>query len=204
MRFMSLLVALCFSMNVFASTGTIQELERQIDDYNYALSVDWDQKDAKVYEAKTNEFFAKLQKLIKEEGLTQTELMTVVENKMGNKEALAALKLKLSVLSSATTAEQLSQIIKDSSKDLYSRGASWNGDATGPVILGLLVAAVVGYAIWFSATHECVRSEPRYTCNSYNNCYGGYYGNGYYGGGYCNYSTVTCGYTDYCLEYAKK
>lgn len=211
MRIVSLLVALCFSVNVMASTGTVQELERYLDDYHYSLSVEWDQKDQAFYDIKTKEFFGKLEKLIKEDGLSQDQIMTLVEKKTNNKAVVDALKLKLSLLSPGSSAEEMAAMVKESTKDMYAQGASWNGSVIIPVAVGLLVAAVVGYAIWWDATHECVAYETQYVCNTYNNChyYGGgydpYYGGGYYGGTYCHGgSYTTCGYTDVCTEYAKK
>jgi hypothetical protein len=47
-------VAFCFSFNVLASTGTVHELERVVDDYHNSPSVDWDQKDPALYEANWN------------------------------------------------------------------------------------------------------------------------------------------------------
>src|SRR5665648_142236 len=98
MRIISLFVAFCFSVNVMASTGTVQQLERYIDDYQFALSVEWDQKDQAFYETQTADFFTNLEKLIKEEGLTQQQIMALVETKVGNKKIIEALKLKLTLL----------------------------------------------------------------------------------------------------------
>lgn len=211
MRIVSLLVAFCFSLNVMASTGTVAELERAMDDYHYNLSVEWDQKDQKFYDAQTKAFFAKLEKLIKEDGMSQSEIMNLVEKKANNKAVVDALKLKLTLLSKGASAEEMAAIVRESAKDMYSQGASWNGSVVVPVVIGLLVAAVIGYSIWWDATHECVAWESQYVCNTYNDCYYGggyydpYYGGGYYGGSYCYGSSyTTCGYADVCVEYAKK
>lgn len=210
MRLISLLVAFCFSLNVMAATGTVQELEKALDDYHYSLSVEWDQKDQTFYDSKTKEFFSKLEKLIKEDGLSKEQMMTVVEKKVVNKNVVEALKLKMSLLGKGSTTEELSLMIKEASKDMYSQGASWNGEVVYTVVIGLLVAAVIGYSVWWEANHECVAYETQYVCNTYNNCtysggyYDPYYG-GYYGGTYCyGGSYTTCGYADVCTQYAKK
>ena len=216
MRIISLLVAFCFSLNVMASTGTIQELERHMDEYQYALSVEWDQQDQAFYDAQTKAFFEKLGKLIKEDGLSQEEILKMVELKSKNKAALEALKLKVSVLAKGATAEELANIVKESAKDLYSEGASWNGEVVFSVALGIVLVGVLAYSIWWSATHECVAYENQYVCVQQDNCYysGGSIHDGYHYDvwgnwvrpGYTCYgpSRTVCGYQDVCTEYAKK
>ncbi len=213
MKLVSLLVAFCFSFNVFASSGVVSELERELDSYHYALSVEWDQKDQAFYDAKTAEFFAALKALIKDNGLSQAQLMTVMEKKINDKNLLEAMKLKMSLLKTGSSAEDLAKMIKDSTKDMYAQGASWNGQAIVPVAVGILVAATIGYFIWWKVTHECVKYESQYICDTFYNCpYGaghGYGGQNYgtfYNGSYCYGVTTTtsCGYTDVCTEYARK
>lgn len=210
MRFISLLVAFCFSLNVMASTGTVQELEKALDDYHYALSVEWDQQDQAFYDAQTKDFYSKMASLI-QSGLSQEEVLTVIGKKVNNPKLVEALKLKAALMSKATSAEELAKMVKESTSDMYSQGASWNGQAIVPVVIGLLVVGVIAYSVWWSSTHECVQYESQYVCNTYNNCsyYGGgydpYYGGGYYGGSYCyGGAYTTCGYQDVCTQYAKK
>lgn len=194
MKIISWLLISCFTANVFASSG-IQTLERNIDDYQYALTVEWDQKDTKFYDAQTTAFFAKLGKQIAEDGITQADIEALVERKVANKNALAAIKLKLSTLSNVKSSDELARVLKENASEFYVRGASWNGESMVPVIAGLLIVGVIGYAIWFNATHECVASEQRWVCHSHND----YTYDGYYAGSY-----TTCGYDTFCTEYAKK
>ena len=98
MRIVSLLVAMCFTLNVMASTGSLQEFERILDDYHYDLSVEWDQKDSDFYETKTKVFFKNLQRLIEEEGLSQEEINSIISRKVSNKKIIEALKLKMSLM----------------------------------------------------------------------------------------------------------
>jgi hypothetical protein len=210
MRIISLLVAFCFSLNVMASTGTVQELERVLDDYHYSLSVEWDQRDQQFYDSKTKDFFGKLEKLITTEGLSKDQMMNLVEKKVNNKNVVEALKLKMSLLAKGASAEDLARMIQDSTKEMYATGASWNGEVVRTVAIVLLVAAIIGYSVWWDSNHECVAYENQYVCNTYNNCTytGGYY-DPYYGG-YSGGSTcfggpyTTCGYADVCTQYEKK
>lgn len=205
MRIISLLVAFCFTFNVMASTGTVQELERVLDDYQYSLSVEWDQKDSEFYDVKTKEFFGKLERLIKEEGLTQDQMMSLIEKKANNPSVINALKLKLSLLDQGSSTDDLVALIKDSTKDLYSQGASWNGQVVYTVIAGLLVAAIVGYSIWFDVNHECVSYDTQYVCHTVASCTGSYFDS--YTGVFVQctpWPQTVCGWNNYCTSYKKK
>lgn len=192
-KLLSLLLVLCFSANVMA--GSTIGLERAMDEYQFALTVEWDQKDQKFYQAKTDAFFAEMAKLIAKDGLSQEEILSVASKKMSNKTQFEALKLKLSLVGKAPSSSELASVLQSSVKDMYQSGASWNGDAVLPVLGGLLVAALIGYTIWFHATHECVAFDQRYECDSYTECDSF--------GDYC-YTEESCGYNSYCTEYVKK
>jgi len=201
MKLLAFILSFCLSFNVLAASGTVQALEKHLDDYHYALSVEWDQKDQSFYQAKTKEFFTNLEKLIKEEGLSSEEMISLAEKKMNNKEAVEALKLRFSLLNKNASVEELTKIIKESTSDLYSQGASWNGSVILTTSIVLIIAAAVGYAIWWDKNHVCVAYEEQYVCNSYNNCHY----DPYYGGYYCHTPGYTvCGWTDVCTKYERK
>jgi hypothetical protein len=192
-KLLSIALAFTFTFNVYAATA-VSELEKSMDDYQYALTVEWDQKDQKFYDAQTQAFFSKMGSLIQEKGLKQEEIISLAEKKIANKQAVEALKLKLNLLGNVKDTTELAAVLKDVSKDMYAQGAAWNGDA---VIIGgivVLVVAIVGYAIWFSANHVCVQYSERWECDSYTNC------TSY---NYC-YTDTRCGWEDYCVRYEKK
>lgn len=178
MKFISMILALTLSMNVFADS--VVSLEKSLNDYQYALTVEWDQKDLEFYQIKTKEFFESMTSLIKEEGLSQGEVLKFAETKM-DKSAVEALKMKLSLLSKNLSVEELTLAIKESSQGFYAQGASWNGEILESVAIGLVVAGLIGYGIWYNASHDCVSYGERYVCNSHN-----------------------CRYTKVCTEYVKK
>ncbi len=192
-KLFSLLLVLCFSANVFA--GSTAGLERALDEYQFALTVEWDQKDQKVYQAKTDAFFAEMAKVISQEGLSREQIISVAEAKMKNKAQLEALKLKLALAGKAGSSQELGKVLQESVKDMYSSGASWNGEAVLPILGGIAVAALIGYVIWFHATHECVATDQRWECSSYTEC------DSY--GDYC-YTDESCGWETYCTQYVKK
>lgn len=188
MRATAWLVLFCMTANVFASTGSVKALERAIDDYQYAVTVEWDQKDQSQYDSLSVAFTEKLQSLITEEGLTKADINSVLEKKVGNKNQLSAMKAKLGVLSGAASAQEMVSLLSQNSKELYSQGASWNGDAENILIYGG-IALLIGGLIWFYATHECVATAQEYSCTSSYDQYGG---------------SSRCGYNTVCTAYQKK
>jgi hypothetical protein len=206
MRIISLVLALCFTFNVMAGTGSVVEFEKVVDEYYYDLSVEWDQKDQKFYDAKTKEFFTKLETLINNEGLSQTEIINLLKSKIKDQAMIDSLVVKMSVLNKSESVEELLKVVKDSSQHLYTRGASWNGQVILQATAALIVAAAIGYAVWFDANHECVASRPQYVCQSYNNCFFGYNDitlGGYYCYGGAGFYTV-CGEAEICTQYERK
>lgn len=187
------LVAFCFSFNVFASTGTFQELERTFDEYQYALTVEWDQKDQTFHEAQTQIFFSRMSELMTQ-GLTKDDVQAFAEKKIQDPRALEALKLKLNLLTQVSGHQELARTLSQNADEFYARGASWSG-RVDPIMLlgGLALAAVLGYAIWFSFTHECVAWGERWECNS-DTTYTDY----------GSYTDTVCGWRSYCTSWVKK
>ena len=203
MRLLAILLSFCITFNVLASSGTIQELERQIDEYQYVLTVEWDQKDKKFYDDQTDKFVAKINELITKNNLSKDEILALSEKKIKDKNAFEAMKLKMSLLDRNTPPEELAKALRESAKDFYSRGASWNGDVAVIVPLALL-AILIGVAVWHSLTYECVAWEERYSCTTDEYCAS--YSYDYDGYSYCSYykEETYCGWDDVCTKYEKK
>src|SRR5688572_18248723 len=130
MKIMSLVLCLCFTMNVFA--GSVSEFEKSLDNLQYSLTVEWDQKDQAVYEKVTKTFFDEMEVMMATQQLTQEQVLAVLEKKIANKKALEAIKLKLSLMGKVNESN-LSEVLKENSKEMYAQGASWNGDIVQPI-----------------------------------------------------------------------
>lgn len=165
MKLLSLIICFCFTFNVMASTGTVQELERALDEFNYSATVEWDQKDQAFMNEKTEEFYQTLAALMNK-GLNHDEVINVVAKKLRNPKALEAFKLKVSLLADkANSPEELANILTQNSKDLYASGASWEGTyiviSVGVV---LAFAALIAYSVWWSNNHTCVETGTGTQC----------------------------------------
>lgn len=205
------MLLLCLCTNVFAGTAGMNKLERHLDDYQYAMTVEWDQKDQKFKEAKTKEFNAALEKVIREEGVSQLEVMSLLEKKVISKDALNAIQLKLALLGNASSPEALAKSLEGATKEMYTQGASWNGEIVIPLAIGVIVVAIVAYKWWWEKNHVCAEWELRDECvtsywdnrsctthtdsdgHSYESC------DSYWQ----EETTVTCGPMNHCVRYEK-
>ncbi len=202
MKLIAILLSFCIMMNVLAASGTVKELERQLDEYHYVLAVEWDQKDQAFYKKQTDEFLAKVSDLIIKKGLTKEDILELSEKKMKNKQAFEAIKLKMTLLQKGATPEELAQALRESSKEFYANGASWIG-GMDPILTGFIALFVIaiGCAVWRRATHECAEWGEQYVCETYMTC-AGYYD----ASGSClvYQEDQDCGYEDYCKRWVKK
>jgi len=189
MRLIALLLSFCLSGQVMASP--IQKaLNDLVDQYEYQMTVEWDQENDVFSQKATQSFFDELSKL-SQNGLTEKDILEVLSSKSLSQKQIEALKLQLKPLvSSVNRNEELAHVISQYSKQTYQNGASWNGSVIVMAGVGVVVAALLGYGIWFSATHTCVAYDQRQTCGWYPTYYGG---SSYY----------QCWVETYCVQYIK-
>lgn len=195
MKFISIILLFCFVTNAFAATGTIRALEQQLDEYNYAMTVEWDQKD-EAFAQKQNALFEKAISELYQQGLSNEEVMAVLETRMKNRKVLDALKLKASLMSKTAGPAEMMEVLKD--KSLYGQGASWNGDVTIWIVGGVIVGAIailVAWSSWWDANHVCAKYDEAEECTS------DYYCSDAYG---CRYQGTSCQIINRCTKYERK
>jgi hypothetical protein len=66
--------------------------------------------------------------------------------------------------SQASSASELAELLKINSSEFYQNGASWNGEV-GYVGIGVVFAALLGYAIWHEIKYQCVAWETYRDCD---------------------------------------
>lgn len=148
-----------------ASSG--DGFERLLDEYQYALTVEWDQKDDEFLKQKSEKFFDEMGVLLSRSEKTQEEMLRFIERKLNNKVHFEAIMLKISLLEKVQAKDQMLQEISEISKDMYMRGASWNGDAAAVALfgaVGIFTVVTIGALVWHYATTECVSYRTDYNC----------------------------------------
>lgn len=164
MKILSFLLILSLSLNSFAATGSLSELERVIDEYQYSVSVEWDQKDQAAFDELNLAFVKSAKQILSQSSLTREEILQLAEKRLGGKKEFEALKLKMNLRKAPTSDEETVALVQEISKDFYQKGASWNGNVvlTVGIVVGIIAAFVaLNYLLQSMATHKCVELGPR-------------------------------------------
>jgi hypothetical protein len=133
-----IIVLMMLPQMVFANS----DLKHVIDDYYYAITVEWDQKDQSFVEMENLKFQNRINDLVKA-GLTIDEVKHTLSHK--TKIDIGALVNDLDNLNISDSTAML-EYIKLKMKSQYSQGSSWEGDVviTGLLTLGVGALLVVG------------------------------------------------------------
>lgn len=197
MKLIALILSLTILTHSFAATGGSTQLRKIVDEYQYFVSVEWDQKDQKVHEKETLKLHGSLKKLIQEGKVSKSDFEAMLEEEIIDKNTRDALKLKASLVD-GNDPQAVLGFLRDTSKNLYTRGASWNGKIDWsyafPVIL--LTLFVAGAVYTYNNMASCLEWGPYYTeCKEESI--------GVDEWGFTEYET-TCGQTRDCLRSEKK
>lgn len=140
-KVLSIVITLLLSFNLVAATPGAGRLSTLVDDFQFALTVEWDQKDKVAFETINEEFRQKLNLIVQEEGISKTELMKFLETKVRNKKLLDEMQLRIQLMSQNPTSSEIQSLFNDMKSSIYGQGASWVGEVafvTGWVILAVI------------------------------------------------------------------
>lgn len=137
------LVFATLTVNVQASTKN--GLKAAFDELNYALSVEWDQRDQEFFNNQSEAFTKEILKL-QRAGVSNQEILESVLNELHDKNLARDIRTTYSLVSiNALSPEEAEAQVKLMLQNSYQKGASWNG---GSVLLGMVlviaIIAVVG------------------------------------------------------------
>lgn len=140
-----MMVAAIFTVQAHASTEN--GLKKAFEEMNFALTVEWDQKDKGFYETQMKKFMGVVADLQKQ-GMTNAQMIDFAKSQMKDAQAAKNLETAFSMISiNKMNAEEASKYMLDSMKRTQSVGASWNGDVLLYLAVGLLIVALaVGVA----------------------------------------------------------
>lgn len=150
--FTSFLVFLLTTVNSIASTG--QGLKLAYDDFYYSVTVEWDQKDQKFFDAQMNKFQDALRDL-EAQGLTKAEIQDFAANKVSQDPSISK---EFQIILASVELQDMSPMeaanyIHSHSHGRYAQGSSWDGN-TGVYLLGTVLASVVVMFVYLAATEQ--------------------------------------------------
>lgn len=189
-RIISTILLFCLSFNVLAdSASALRQLELELDHYNFAMTVEWDQKDQKFAEEQTQALLKTVKDLIENRKLSTEEIELLMKARIKNPEMRKALTLRASLLGPSPSAQDVIDLLKSTSSEFYQRGASWNGNTEILLYAGVfiaIVAVVIAYSNWHDKNHTCTKYDQAERCVDDFNCRGE---SCYYSGTYCDIIT---------------
>lgn len=161
-----------FTLFTVSAQASVQVgLKAAFDELNYALNVEWDQKDQAFYKAQVRSFNETVKELMAN-GLTQTEFVEFVKSEVKNERVAKDMETALSMISlNNMSSAQASKYMIETMEKSYSAGASWNGRANVLLSLGILfvlAGVLVGASTTVTTTNTCGYSV--YYCGE--TCYG--------------------------------
>lgn len=170
-KILSAILAMCFTFTASASTGAIQGLEQALNDYQYTMTVEWDQKDEKFRNQATQALNEKVKSVLASQSISRDELLKLLSKKIVSKKQLEALTVKMALLPKTLTEEQQIAALM-SSVDTGAQGASWNGNIVGPALAVIMVAAMLLVIANQIQQGDCVEesTELEETCDD-GGCY---------------------------------
>lgn len=134
------IVILMISSQLKASS--LIPLKAAFDEMNYALTVEWDQKDQSFYESQLKKFTATVRELQKT-GLTNAQMIEFAKSQIKNAQVAKDLETAFSMITiNKMSSEEASRYMMDSMKRAYSNGASWNDEIFLYLPAGVLVVVI--------------------------------------------------------------
>lgn len=137
----------CSIFSASAMPNTNDGLKAAFDEFNYSVTVEWDQKDPSFLEAKKLELMQTISGL-EAEGMTRAELITFAKSQLKDANLIKNLDSVLEAISlNKMTSEEANNFMIRSIENSQSQGANWNGviilTPVGLLILVLLIAVVI-------------------------------------------------------------
>lgn len=163
----------CFLV-VNANAVTNNNLKAAFDELNYALSVDWDQKDQDFYKSQMDKFNSTLSAL-QAQGMTNQEMIDFTLSQLKDAKAQKDLQTALTMVQiNRMGAKEAQKYVTDVMNKSYSRGASWGGEVIVGAIVLVLIVAVAAIVAGKARVNEDEACYEVYTCDDYctgNFCY---------------------------------
>ncbi len=168
-----------FALSIFTShsiAGNEASIKQLLDELNYSLTVEWDQKDKSFYNAQVLQFNEGVKKL-KAQGVTTNEMFrSVLESIKDKNLAREVEEIRMKLNLKLVSESQAIDMLKDAQNRSYSRGANWfwDSEAIPWVAGGLFLAVILAAGILGGFSTEGGGSSNGSTCYDESVCTSSY------------------------------
>lgn len=163
----------CFLI-VNAHATTNNGLKAAFDELNYALTVEWDQKDQEFYKSQMEKFNSTLNSLQKS-GMSNQEMIDFTLSQLKDENMKKDLKTALMMVQiNQMNQKEAQKYVTDVMNNSYSRGASWGGEIIVGAIVLVLIVAVAAIVAGKARVNEDQGCYEVWKCDNYcsgNFCY---------------------------------
>lgn len=167
-KFLALSMVFAF-LNVHATTpvNNLKLLSKAYDNLNFALTVEWDQKDKAFHTAEMKKFKKAVMDLQKK-GLDNKDILAFAKTKLTNDKAKKELEQLFAVVEiNKLSDKEAREFILETVKANQSEGSSWLGRSASSAFIGLLVVLFIVLAL-------TADSDGSYNGGYYEDCYDDY------------------------------
>ncbi len=177
------LITLMLALSIFtvsAHANSNAGLKDAFNELNFALTVEWDQKDKEFHNEAMKKFAASLRDL-QAKGLTNAQMIDFAKTQVKDAKLAKDLETAFNMIQiNKMSASEANKYILETVKKSYSNGASWSGEvfvyvAVGVLIVALAIAIANADTVVVGGGSSCYY-EDVYVCDSYCSYdYWGYY-----------------------------
>ena len=148
------------NVHAVAPVSHAKSLSNAYDSLNFALTVEWDQKDEAFHFSQVKKFEKTILNLQKN-GLTSKELLSFAKGKIKNQTAKKELDTLFNVVEiNRLTNEEARNFILETVKRNQSTGSNWLGKKKKSAFLGLLIVLALVVAISVNADDDSENEDP--------------------------------------------
>ncbi len=146
---MAFVLAFCV-FSAHAGSNLKDTFQNVINNFNYAMTVEWDQKDQKFLKSEKEKLNANLMTLMKS-GLNPNEVLDMFKGMIQDNKTVDLIELELSLLGKNPSEEKIIEVINRHMSASTSKGASWSGNTE---MLGfiIIITLIAGLAISVALT----------------------------------------------------
>lgn len=177
-KFVALLMISAFThVSAMQPIAKTEMMGKAFDELNFALNVEWDQKDQNFFNTSVDDFEKNIAELQKQ-GLSNKELLEYTMNKIKDEKTKKEVESIVNVVNESNmNPDEARAFIMSKLSSMYANGASWSGGRVG-IKLCLLLAVILIIVI---ASHDDDndRRDHKDECHNHNGGYNDGYNCGY-------------------------